>query len=154
MKITEQCAIACKTLPVAGGVMKMRMVALIFFCASVAAAQSTADNKPRASNQPETKAACSCCQNTAATKDAGSCCDQHANTAAQSGSCCMRNETMACMKGDKDKSADATCGHGRACGAGQEGCCRKSEKGSDQAAMACCTGSAGHCGMHSHEDTK
>jgi hypothetical protein len=65
-------------------------------------------------------------------------------------SCCKGKDAMSCMKGDKDKSADA-CSNGKCGGDGKEGCCSKSDKTTEQAAMACCGANGDHCGMAHHD---
>jgi hypothetical protein len=54
------------------------------------------------------------------------------------------------MKGDKGKSADACCANGK-CAEGKEGCCAKSDKNAEQAALSCCGANGEHCGMAHHE---
>jgi len=87
-----------------------------------------------------------------------SCCAHHQDASAKSDMpCCKGKEgkdAMSCMKGDKNESADACCSNGK-CGAdGKTGCCSKSDKNTEQAALACCGANGEHCGMahHDHAD--
>ena len=143
--------------------MKFRMIVVILALAALPWAQTATPTKPNAA-QPSTAAApaatkadCPCCQKTAEGKAAESCCAHHQDASAKSDtSCCKRKEgkdAMSCMKGDKDKSADACCANGK-CGEGKAGCCSKTDKNTEQAALACCGGNGEHCGVahHDHAD--
>ena len=72
-------------------------------------------------------------------------------------SCCKGKDgknAMSCAKGDKDKSADGSCANGK-CGENQkEGCCSKTDKTTEQAALACCGKNGEQCGkaQHDHAD--
>src|SRR5579864_1565105 len=145
--------------------MKTRMTAIVFILALATFSWAqTATPSPANPTQPstaaaapETKADCPCCQKMADSKAAASCCTHHQEGSAKSEmSCCKGKEgkdAMSCMKGDKDKSADAS--SNRKCGGdGKEGCCSKSDKTTEQAAMACCGANGEHCGLahHDHAD--
>ena len=70
-------------------------------------------------------------------------------------SCCKGKDgkdAMSCMKGDKDKSADAMLLEREVRRrTGKEGCCSKSDKATEQAAMACCGANGEQCGMAHHD---
>ena len=137
--------------------MNFRTFAIVLFSALLCLAQtnnSSNSNNSATQAQPNASSAASCCKAMAESKDAKPCC--HHDSAAKDAkeSCCFGkdkagNEAMSCMK-DKAKSAGSAAG---GCGQGtdQKGCCAKSEKASEQRAMACCAGSTGHCGMEHHE---
>lgn len=138
--------------------MKIKILALVMLSAVLSFAQTFTQTKPdpsqsqapEAAAPAETKAGCPCCQKSADSKDAKGCCQHHA--AAKDGqTCCSGKDGMACMKGDKDKS-DACCSSGK-CSAseGKAGCCSKSDKTTEQTAMACCGGGANHCAMGHHD---
>lgn len=146
--------------------MKTRMTAIVFILALATFSWAqTAAPSPAKPTQPstaaaaaETKADCPCCQKMADSKAAASCCAHHQEGSAKSEmSCCKGKEgkdAMSCMKGDKGKSADASCSSGKCGGDGKEGCCSKSDKTTEQAAMACCGATGDHCGIahHDHAD--
>jgi len=146
--------------------MKFRLTAIVFIFALAAFswAQTATPTKPD-STQPSSatapaasKAECPCCQKMADSKATDSCCAHHQEGSAKAeASCCKGKDgkdTMSCMKGDKDKSADACCSNGKCGGDGKEGCCSKSDKTTEQVAMACCGANGEHCGMahHDHAD--
>jgi len=146
--------------------MKFNRMLLILCLATASVAQtsapakpdSSADQKATAAEPVKAKTDCPCCQKMADSKDAKSCChhDAAAKGETEAMSCCNGKDGMSCMKSDKDKSADAACANGKCCGDSKEGCCAKADKTTEQAAMACCGGASGHCGMahHDHGDMK
>ena len=144
--------------------MKFKMTAIIIFALAASCwAQTATPTKANAAQastaavQASTKTECPCCQKMADGKAAASCCAHHQDASAKSeASCCKGkegNEAMSCMKAEKDKSADACCSNGK-CGDGKEGCCSKSDKTTEQAALACCGANGERCGMahHDHSD--
>jgi hypothetical protein len=147
--------------------MKFDRILLILCLATVSVAQTSTPTKADPSTgqkavtteSVKAKANCPCCQKMADSQDAKSCCqhDPAVKGEKQAMSCCQGNDGMSCMKGDKDKSADATCANGKCCGANaKEDCCATSDKTTEQAAMACCGAAGGHCGAahHDHGDMK
>jgi hypothetical protein len=146
-------------------VMKIRITAIIFSfvfaLATFSWAQTATPSNPNpaqpstASAPAEIKADCPCCQKMADSKVTESCCAHHQNGSAKSeASCCKGTDgrdAMSCMKGDTDKSADACCSKGQCVDKGKEGCCSKSDKTTEQAAIACCGANGEHCGMAHHE---
>ena len=151
--------------------MKIKLPAIVFvlllttFSGAQAVSSSKADPS-QASNATvpaASKADCSsCCQKMSEGKATESCCAHHQEGSAKAEmSCCKGKEgkegkdAMACMKGDKDKSAGTSAANGKCCaGGGKEGCCSKSDKTTEQAAMACCGANGKQCGMphHDHAD--
>jgi len=140
----------------------MKLRALVFILALTAgllaqtATQITpapAQGIPAAS---DTKPQCPCCQKSGDEKGEMACCAHHAK-AEQSDkktmSCCHGKDSMSCMKGEKDKSAEAACGKGKCCG---EKGCAMGDKKEGEMAMSCCGGKS-QCGMHQghqHGDMK
>ena len=145
--------------------MKFRMVLIILALTTFSWAQTTAPSKP---NEPSSstsavpaagKADCPCCQKMADSKATESCCAHQQDGSAKSDMPCCKGkdgkDAMSCMKGDKDKSTNASSANGKCCGGdGKEGCWSKSDKTTEQAAMACCGANGEHCGMahHDHAD--
>jgi hypothetical protein len=140
--------------------MKIRLIAIILALAALSWAQTPTPTKPNATEPSTaaapaaTKADCPCCQKMAEGNAGESCCAHHQDASVKSeASCCERTEgkeAISCMKGDKDKSADACCENGK-CGEGKEGCCSKSEKTTEHTSMVCCATNGEHCGMAHHE---
>ena len=143
--------------------MKIRMIAIIFALAAFSWAQNAPSPKanpaqPSTATAPAaTKAEGSCCQKMGDGKAADSCCAHHTDGSTKSeASCCKGKDgsAMSCMKGDKDKPAEACCSSGQ-CGSDmKEGCCSKTNKTTEQAAMACCGKNGEQCGkaQHDHAD--
>ena len=147
--------------------MKSRLTAIVFIFALAAFswAQTVTPPQPGPTQPPTgtvkaaSKADCPCCQKMADSKATNSCCAHHQDGSAKSDMpCCKGKEgkdAMSCMKGDKDKSTDASSSSGKCCGdGGKEGCCSKPDKTTEQAAMPCCGANGEHCGMahHDHAD--
>lgn len=144
---------------------KIKILAVFMLSAVLSVAQTLTQTKPVPPDTPSAssvaqdtkKAGCPCCQKMAEGKDAKSCCPHDAATTGEkeATSCCQGKDGTSCMKGDKDKSADAACGNGKCCGGNtEEGCCAKADKTTEQVTMACCGGPDGHCAMahHAHRD--
>ena len=141
--------------------MKSRITAIMFTIVLAAfswAQTATPANptQPSTATAPvATKADCPCCQKITDGKATESCCAHHQDGSAKAETSCCKGkdgkDAMSCMKGDKDKSADACCLSGKCGGEGKEGCCSKSDKTTEQAALACCGANGGHCGM-THRD--
>jgi hypothetical protein len=143
-------------------VMKSRLTGVVFILALAAFSWAQTPTSKSNPTQPSTavpaatKADDSCCQKMADGKAAESCCAHQPDGSAKSEmSCCKGKggkDAMSCMKGDKDKSTDASCSNGK-CGDGdgKAGCCPKSDKTTEQAAMACCGADGAHCGMAHHD---
>jgi hypothetical protein len=143
--------------------MKVRMIAIIFALATFSWAQNAASPKanpalPSTATAPAaTKAEGSCCQKMGDGKAAESCCAHHADGSTKSETSCCKGKdgnAMSCMKGDKDKSAEACCSSGKCGGDMKEGCCSKTDKTTEQAAMACCGKNGEQCSkaQHDHAD--
>jgi len=132
--------------------MKFRMIVIILALTTLPWAQTTTPSKsdqPQSSTAPApaaSKTDCPCCQKMTDGKATDSCCAHHQDGSAKSEMpCCKGKEgkdakdAMSCMRGNKDKSTDASSSNGKCCGGdGKEGCCSKSDKTTEQAAMACC----------------
>jgi hypothetical protein len=140
--------------------MRFRLPVIVFVVALAAFSWAQTATPPRANpTQPSTaavpaatKADCPCCQKMADSKATESCCAHHQGASAKADMPCCKSkegkEAMSCMKGDKDKSKDACCSKGKCGGEGKEGCCSKSDKTTEQAAMACCGANGELCGAH------
>jgi hypothetical protein len=144
--------------------MKTRLTVIILIALAAFSWAQTATPSNSNPVQPPTTAApaaskadCPCCQKMTGGKATESCCAHHQDvTAKAETSCCKGKEgkdAMSCMKGDKNKSADACCSNGK-CGDGKADCCSKSDKTTEQAALACCGANGEHCGAthHDHAD--
>lgn len=144
--------------------MKFKLTAFILALAAISWAQTATPAKPNSTQpstsavQATTKADCPCCQKMADGKATESCCAHHPDGSAKSEMPCCKGKdkdgegAMSCMKGEKDKSADACGGNGKSCsGAAKEDCCSKADKTTEQAAMACCGANGEHCGMAHHD---
>lgn len=141
--------------------MKLKMAAIVIlalaafsWAQTVTPPQASPTQPPTGAAQATSKADCPCCQKMADSKATESRCAHHPDGSAKPEmSCCKgkdAKDAMSCMKGDKDKSADA-CSNGKCGGDGKEGCCSKSDKTTEQAAMACCGANGDHCGMAHHD---
>ena len=142
--------------------MKFRPSVIVLALAAVSWAQTVTPPKASPTQPPTTaapatsKADCPCCMKMADGKANELCCAHHQDGSAKSDMpCCKGKGAMSCMKGDKDKSTNASNSNGKCCGGdGKEGCCSKSDKTTEQTAMACCGAGGEHCGMahHDHAD--
>jgi hypothetical protein len=143
--------------------MKFKMAAIIIlalaafsWAQTVTPPQASPTQPPTGAAQAASKTDCPCCQKMADGKATESCCAHHPDGSAKSDMrCCKGKEgkdAMSCMKGDKDTSTAASSPNGKCCsGDGKEGCCSKSNKTTEQAAMACCGANGEHCGMAHHD---
>lgn len=145
--------------------MKIKIVAFLMLTAILSFGQTFTRTKPdpeqpqsaASTAQAETKAKPAGCAMMADKKAGEACCAHHPDGPAQSDMACCQGkdgkDAAACMKGDKDKSADACscCSSEECCGGdGKAGCCSKTDKSTQQAAMACCSANSGHCGAGHH----
>ena len=134
--------------------MKFKMIALTLVLALGAWAQtpnSEAPTQDKSSDQPSM----SCCHGKDKAKDGMSCCKHDAKDSKDGMSCCKhdgkdasccagKDGKMACMKGDKNKSASC-CGNADCCKDGKD-CCGKS-KDAATTSMKCC---GDKCERHAH----
>ncbi len=107
---------------------------------------------------PDAKTQCPCCQKAADGKTEMACCAHHDKATTdgkEAMSCCKGKDSMACMKGDKDKAAGTASARGTCCAGEKMDCCGKSDQDGKTMAMACCGGAGGQCGkdhQHHHGD--
>jgi hypothetical protein len=134
--------------------MKFKMIALTLVLALGAWAQTpntAAPTQDKSSDQPSM----SCCHGKDKAKDGMSCCKHDAKDSKDGMTCCKhdgkdasccagKDGKMACMKGDKDKSASC-CGNADCCKDGKA-CCGKS-KDAATTSMKCC---GDKCERHAH----
>jgi hypothetical protein len=143
--------------------MKFKMTALILVLAAFSWAQTATPVKPNptqsstAAVPTAAKTDCPCCQKMTDGKTNESCCAHDQEASAKSETSCCKGDgknAMACAKGEKDKSADGCCSSGKCGSDGKEGCCSKSDKTTEQAALACCGATGERCGAahHDHAD--
>lgn len=140
--------------------MKIKLIALFLVLtlttwAQTATPQASTQDKPAANDAKDTMSCChgmkdhgkegmSCCKHEAKAdgKEEMSCCKHDGKEA----SCCGgKDGRMACMKGDKDKTA-MCCGGEAGCCKEAKGCCSDSKDGS-KASMKCC---GDKCERHAH----
>jgi len=139
--------------------MKYKMLAAILTLTVMSWAQTTTQtvpSTPQQSTAASDKDKCPCCNKTNTAKEEKSCCHHEmagmdnkamsCRTGEKASSCCGKDE-KSCMKGDKGKTAAATCGD--QCGKDREkGCCASHQK-DDKTAMNCCGKTCGeHCSTH------
>ena len=140
--------------------MRLRTMLPILALTVAAWAQTTTQtanpvpSQAAAATTSDTKAQCPCCQKAADGKMEMACCAHHEKAAASEKdmmSCCKGKDSMACMKGKQGESSKDASANGKCCGGDQKDCCGKSDKGTEQAAMACCGGIDGQCDKgHQH----
>jgi len=138
--------------------MKLRLLVFILILTTALWAQTANQTAPppaqgTAAATSDTKPQCPCCQK-ADGKSEMACCAHHAKTDQsdkEAMSCCQGKDSMSCMKSKPEDSAKDSSTPEKCCGGQHKDCCAKADQGTERAAMACCKGASGQCGMHHHD---